>query len=94
MTDLACRASMQNSVRRRYRTPPCPVYARLPPLVRQFPLIIVAKKLLVQVLLHVSSCCATPVLRFTYRYDTPCLHRYKFHLHIPYTRALQYKDQQ
>jgi hypothetical protein len=43
MTAIACRALMQNLVRRRYHAPPCPVYARLPPLVCQFPLIIVAK---------------------------------------------------
>jgi len=94
MTDLACRAPTQNLVRRWYCAPPCPVYACLPPLVRQFPLIIVAKKLLVQVLLHVSSCCTTPVLRFTYRYDALRLHCYKFRLCILYIRALQYKDQQ
>jgi hypothetical protein len=43
MTAIACHVLMQNSVRRRYRAPPCPVYARLSPLVRQFPLIIVTK---------------------------------------------------
>jgi hypothetical protein len=43
MTAIACHALTQNSVRCRYCAPPCPVYARLPPLVRQFPLIIVAK---------------------------------------------------
>jgi hypothetical protein len=43
MTGLACRAPTQNPVRCRYRAPPCPVYARLPPLVHQFPLIIIAK---------------------------------------------------
>jgi len=43
MTAITCHALMQNSVQRRYHTPPCPVYAHLPPLVHQFPLIIVAK---------------------------------------------------
>jgi hypothetical protein len=44
--------------------------------------------------MYVSSCCAAPVLHFTYRYDTPRLHRYKFRLCIPYICTLQYKDQQ
>jgi hypothetical protein len=43
MTAIACRALTQNSVQCRYCAPPYPVYARLSPLVRQFPLIIVAK---------------------------------------------------
>jgi hypothetical protein len=43
MTAIACHALMQNSVQCQYHAPPCPVYACLPPLVRQFPLIIVAK---------------------------------------------------
>jgi hypothetical protein len=43
MTAITCRMLTQNLVRRWYCAPPCPVYARLSPLVRQFPLIIVAK---------------------------------------------------
>jgi hypothetical protein len=43
MTAIACHALTQNLVQRQYCAPPCPVYACLPPLVRQFPLIIVAK---------------------------------------------------
>jgi hypothetical protein len=43
MTGLACHAPTQNPVQCQYRAPPCPVYARLPLLVHQFSLIIVAK---------------------------------------------------
>jgi len=43
MTAIACRMLTQNSVRRQYHAPPCPVYARLSPLVHQFPVIIIAK---------------------------------------------------
>jgi hypothetical protein len=43
MTAITCHALTQNSVRHQYCAPPCPIYAHLPPLVHQFPLIIIAK---------------------------------------------------
>jgi hypothetical protein len=43
MTAIACHAITQNLVQRQYCVPPCPVYVCLPPLVHQFPLIIIAK---------------------------------------------------
>jgi hypothetical protein len=43
MTAIACHVLMQNSIQRWYCAPPCLVYARLSPLVHQFPLIIISK---------------------------------------------------
>jgi hypothetical protein len=59
MTAIACRMLMQNLVQCQYHAPPCPVYAHLPPLVHQFPLIIVTKGYLCRsyyMYPHVAQC--------------------------------------
>jgi len=93
MAAIACHALMQNLVQRRYHTPPCPVYVRLPPLVHQFPLLSSLKAIgagLITCILMLHS-ASSP---FTYRYNAPHLHRYKFRLPFPHIHALQYKDHQ
>jgi hypothetical protein len=69
MAAIACHALTQNSTQHQYHVPPCPVYVHLPPLVHRFPLLSLLK-IMVQVVLPVSSCCAALV--FHLPTDTTC----------------------